>query len=68
MKIRDNRRKIRLVAFIGGIITLIILVVGTVITGYSATKNAGDAAQKVSQFYLTELTMYFFVDYYFMLS
>ena len=55
MKNRDNSGKIRLVAFIGGIMTLIILVVGTVVTGYSATKNAGDAAQKVSQFYLTEL-------------
>ena len=55
MKTRNNNRRIRLLALIGGIITLVILVVGTVISGISATKNAETAAQNVSQFYLTEL-------------
>ena len=55
MKMRNNSRKIRLAAIIGGIIALTVLLVGTVIIGFASTKRANEAAEKVSNFYLTEL-------------
>lgn len=55
MKMRNNSRKIRLAAIIGGVIALIVLLVGTVIIGFASTKRANEAAEKVSNFYLTEL-------------
>ena len=55
MKKRNNTGRIKLAAIIGGVIALTILVVGTVIIGFSSTKRANQAANKVSDFYLTEL-------------
>lgn len=55
MKITNNNRRIRLASIIGGIIALTTLVVGTVVIGFSSTRRANEAAEKVSKFYLTEL-------------
>ena len=55
MKITNNIGKIRLASIIGGVIALTTLVVGTVVIGFSSTRRANEAAEKVSKFYLTEL-------------
>ena len=51
MKITNNVGRIRLASIIGGVIAVTTLVVGTVIIGFSSTRKANEAAEKVGQFY-----------------
>lgn len=48
-------KKIRNISIVGGIITTLILAVGTILIGISATNDADKSAKKVSLFYLNEL-------------
>ncbi len=52
---RAGSRSTVTIAIIGGLIFLLILTIGTVLTGFMATKDTTDAVESVSLFYLDEL-------------
>ena len=51
-----KNKKSLIIGFVGGIIIIVILVLGTILLGISTRSDTEDAARKVSLLYLDELT------------